>query len=384
MGDRGDHVLRSDGDVISLIAGSFELTGGTGTEEFLEGIDLGEEGFEDWLREMRAAPRVATVTREVASAEQRVRPKVAVLPFLEVPYAVHEGALGDAVAQELTRVLSRSQLIDVIAHLSSRVIDPRQLDTAALRQRFDVDYIATGRCAVIGRRAVLDVDFVETESGGLIGCERVEIDIDDFLAAAEARIHDLACSLVRAVMSVSVDLGVTRPLPNVSAHALLMSAVTLMHRMSVSNFDRALQQLDEVAQRAPRHAVPRTWRAQWHLLRIFQGWSDNPGQDRIRAADEVATALDLNPECAFSLAIDGNVKLVIDGDFDTAARSLDAALHINPSSPLASQLKCVLSSWTGNGAEAVALAERARSLSPLDPRRPFFDGMTAAAYLVDQ
>jgi tetratricopeptide (TPR) repeat protein len=73
----------------------------------------------------------------------------------------------------------------------------------------------------------------------------------------------------------------------------------------------------------------------------------------------------------------------IGGDLDSAERSLDAALRLNPSSPLACRQKSALRCYAGDGAEAVALTERARSLSPCDPRGPFFDGMSAAAYFVD-
>ena len=383
LGDRFAAVIRTEGDVISLVDGTFELTGNPESGDFLEGIDIAEEGFEDWLREMRSAPVVPTFRKENLPSPLRMRPKLAVLPFMEYPATGAESALGDAVAQELIRVLSRSQMIDIVAHLSSRSFDPRNLDVVSVSDRLGVDYLVTGRCMSSGERLVLDVDFQDLGSGSLIWSERFALTLGNFLAGQSERVHEIAHDIVRSILSVSIDLGVTRPLPTVSSHTLLMSAIALMYNMGERNFDRALQQLDEVAERAPRHSIPRAWRAQWYSLRIFQGLSDDPRRDRQRAADEVAVALDLNPECAFSLAMDGNVKTTLEGEFDAAARSFDAALELNPSSPVATQLKGVLRTYLGDGAEAVKLVERARSLSPCDPRAAFFDGLSAAAYNVD-
>ncbi len=389
LGDRFAEVIRSEGDILALVDGAFELTGSAQIGEFLEGIDIAEEGFEDWLRDMRAGTALPKVNAPVPKPEApappvHLRPKLAVLPFLEFPATETGGALGDAVAQELIRVLARSQLIDVVAHLSSRSFRPPALDLGAICERLDADYLITGRCRRTGETLVLDLDFQETASSSLIWSERFKLTLGNFLAGDSERVQEIAQRIVGSLLSTSVELGVTQPLPSVSSHALLMSAIALMNHMAESNFTRALQQLDTVAERAPCHSLPRAWKAQWYILRIFQGLSDDPRRDRQRADDEAGAALDLNPECAFSLAIDGNVKATLDRDFDAAERSFDASLRLNPSSPLACQLKCVLFTFCGQGPEAVALAERAQSLSPCDPRGPFFDALSAGAYVVDR
>ncbi len=388
LGDRFAEVIRSEGDILALVDDAFELTGSAQIGEFLEGIDIAEEGFEDWLRDMRAGTALPEVNAPAPKPEDpappvHLRPKLAVLPFLEFPATETGGALGDAVAQELIRVLARSQLIDVVAHLSSRSFRPPALDIAEIRDRLEADYLVTGRCTHAGAKLVLHIDFQEMVGGSLLWSESFEFSLENFLAGQSARLHEAAHKILRSVLSASVELGVTRPLPTVSAHALLMSAVALMHHMSASNFNRALEQLDTVAERAPHHALPRAWKAQWHILRIFQGWSDDPERDHRLAADAVAAALDLNPECAFSLAMDGNVKTTLTGDFAAAERSFDTSLGLYPSGPLACQFKSLLRSYGGHGAEAVALAERAHSLSPCDPRGPFFDTLSAAAYSAD-
>ena len=55
MGERFDAVFEVEGDRIGFRTGAVKLAGGPDKGEFLESLDLNEDGFEEWLREMRMA-----------------------------------------------------------------------------------------------------------------------------------------------------------------------------------------------------------------------------------------------------------------------------------------------------------------------------------------
>lgn len=388
MGDRFDAVFDVEGDRVAIRPGSLRLMGGPERGEFLESLDIDEEGFEEWLRDMRLAGPVAQVLSPFSAAgdtapEPMLKPKIAVLPFVNYPRDPNHSYLGDAIAQELIRALSRSQMIDMISHLSSRSFDPQTVDIMGIRRALGVDFLVTGRCLISDDQLLMDVDFHDAMHGSLVWTERFRARTSDFFAGDADFITEMALEVVNSVLSQSVELGAVRPLPNVSTHALMMSAIALMHHMATANFSRALDHLTEVAERAPRHSIPRAWRAQWFLLKVFQGWSDDPEGDGMRAAEDAALAHRLNPECSLTLAINANVKTLLEGDFDDGERRFERALELNPSSAIATQLKSMVHVFKGEGAEAVRLSERARALSPCDPRSHFFDGLSASAYLVN-
>ncbi len=377
LGGRFDLVFDVQQDRIGFRAGGVVIHEDPSRGDFLEGMDLGEEGFEDWLRTSRQAAAGRMVSGVVSES---LRPRIAVLPLLSAqPEAAQ---LGDAVAQELIRALARSQLIDMISHLSSRTLDPTVVELAQLKTALGADYIVTGRVLEAGGRLAVDIDFHDTYAGTLVWGDRFVANAADFLHGDAALVHEIAAEVVGAVLVNSIELGAIRPLPSVTTHGLMMSAIGLMYQMSTANFARAKEQVDEVIRRAPRHSIPRAWSAQWHLLKVFQGWSENPAQENALAVDAVQRALDLNPQCAFSLAMDGNVKTVLQGDFDAARKSFEASLAVNNSSAIACQFKALLHSFLGEGRTAVALSERAKLLSPCDPRVHFFEGLSATAYLV--
>ncbi len=386
FGDRFDRVFDVESDRVGLRQGAVRLVGGASEGEFLESLDVGEDAFEDWLREMRlsdadASPAMPMARPGAAQPDASLRPKIAVLPFVNYPPNDEIGYMGDAIAQELIRTLSRSQLIDMISHLSSRSFDPEVADVVALRKALDIDYLVTGRCIISEDKLLLDVDFHDVRSHNLLWSERFETTQECFFNGSSDFVTDLALEVVRSVLASSIELGSIRPMPSVSTHALMMSSIGLMHHMSPANFSRSFDHLGEVIERAPGHSIPRAWRAQWFLLRVFQGWSTDVNDDHAQAASDTLIAMEQNPQCSFSLAIDANVKTVLQGDFDAAKSGFERALELNPSSAVACQLKSLMHSFMGEGDEAVTLSERARMLSPCDPRSHFFDALSAAAYL---
>ena len=373
IGPAFDTVFITERDHISLATDAVMLDN-TGTGEFLEGIDLAEEGFEEWLRDQRLLDnREATPVLPAASVS--VLPRIIVCPFNETGAAQTIG-IGDALAQELTGHFARSQLIDAISHFSSRALAaPRD------RPETSAEYVLTGQCRQNAGTLIVDATLTDAGDHRVLWSDRQRIDLGAFLAGEDHLTGKIAGQALRIIMSRSIAAGSSTPLPELAAHTLMLSAVALMHSFEKRHFHRAAAQLEEVIARCPSHSVPRAWLAQWHLLRIYQKWSDDAPADEMKARSAIRNALDLNAGCALSLAIDGNIRTILQNDFALARQRFDAAREINPSSAFISQLNAVLETFTGDGGAAVALTDRAFMLSPRDPRRPFFQTLSAGSYV---
>ena len=105
--------------------------------------------------------------------------------------------------------------------------------------------------------------------------------------------------------------------------------------------------------------------------------------DTATAADFAARALDINPACPFSLAIDGMIQNNLTPDSSVAAARFDEALQIDPNNALAWILRSRLHAFGDDGPRAVECAERACMLSPIDPQRYLFDNLAATAHLAN-
>ncbi len=385
LGDRFDDVFLVEADRVGLKSENIQLQGDPSQGDFLEGLDIAEEGFEDWLRDQRLSDAPVVPVKEKHDAPVpvvEVRPIVAVLPFVLYGESSQWDGLGDFFAQEITRMLSKSQLMNLISHLSSRKIDARVVDLNYIRSKLSADFVVAGSIRDVGGRLMLHVDCLDSDTGEQIWTERFLVPVEAVFDQECVLVAEVAAEIVRVLLVSASDFTAIRPLPDLPAHRLLMSAVSLMYRISDKQFGAAKDRLAELMVRAPRHSVPFAWSAQWHLLRIYQGWSDDPDQDRMIANDRLSRGLDLNPSCPLCLAMDGNVKTVLEADFSSARDRFASAMAVNGNSALTCTLKGVLHTFQGEAKEAVAMAERSMLLSPLDPRKHFFDALHASAYLV--
>ncbi|MEP6067987.1 MAG: hypothetical protein ABJ246_19290 [Paracoccaceae bacterium] len=374
LGATFDNLFTMTRDKIALRSDAVELLGGHADGMFLEGLDLAQEGFEDWLRDQRLDQPKPAAIQQIRHHDTGILPRIMVMPFQETGITTANG-LGDALAQELTGQFARSQLIDAISHFTSQTAE------RGILLDLNCDFALTGQCRLAQDRIVVDVSLLELPTNRVLWSDRYKASLQNFLAGEDGLAQDIAGQALRVVMSGAVGKTSSSPLPELGAHTLMISAASLMHAFERSHFHRAESQLKEVIYRCPEHAVPRAWLAQWHLLRVYQKWSENPAQDHKHAQDAINNALDLNADCPLSLSIDGNIRTIFDADFTTAQHRFETAHAINPSSAFSTQLSAVLATFIGNGQQAVDRTDRAFALSPRDPRRPFFLTLSAGSYV---
>ena len=182
-----------------------------------------------------------------------------------------------------------------------------------------------------------------------------------------------------SIMSNEVARAQALPLPTLESYAILMSAINLLNRTSPSNFVRAREMLQELTVRAAHHPVPHAWLAAWHVRRLSQGWTSDPAADAQTALDCCKRALDADPNCALALAIDGHAHVHFRKRFDIAASRFELALEVNPNKSLAWLLKGTMHAFKGEGEVALEATEQALRLSPIDPRRSYYDALAATA-----
>jgi tetratricopeptide (TPR) repeat protein len=204
---------------------------------------------------------------------------------------------------------------------------------------------------------------------------------DEVLLSEEGIGTQCAQRLVQATMSHELLRSQSSPLPLLSSHTLLFSAISLMHRMSRTDLMRGQALLEQLRERHPRAPEPHAWYAKWHVMRVVQGWSEQPEADAKAGRACALRALEERSNHSLGLAVDGLILGLLQGDLTQSGQRYEAAIAANPNEALAWLFQSALLAYTDRGEEAARSAERAMSLSPLDPVRYFYDSFAAHAMI---
>lgn len=383
LGDSFGDLLTSTNSDITLDLTRVSFIGRPGSGEFLEGINIHEQGFNRWLTAIRFNPGQVYSLYSPSSQPPPapVVPAIAVLPFRTIAGTPDHAVLGDWLAEEVCRSLSRSNLIAVISHWSARALDHQTIDVATVRSRLAVEYCVVGTLRVGGSEIVLDADFLDTASGRILWTRQFAGPAESFLGRCAEGVSEIVAAVGGSIADDAIAHVSERQLRDVADHRLLLAGVGLMHRPALRDFARSRELIEESLRRAPNAAEAHAWFGKWHILSVFNGWSTDPAKDTQKAVDSTARALDINPENTFCLTIDGFAQNNLLHRMDMAGARYDEALRRNPNESLAWLLKGTLHAFRDEPGEAVTATEKARRLSPLDPFQYYYESLSSTALL---
>jgi adenylate cyclase len=311
----------------------------------------------------------------------QLRPTIAVIPFVERAAKPEYPIVGEILADEIIAALSLSSELTVISRLSTTVFRERETSIDEISRYLNANYVLSGSYRKAGSKLRLNIELALSDPGTIVWSESMEGNATALLSRRDGVVDNIVSGVSMAIMARELQRAQSQPLPTLESYTLLMGAIALMHRLSRQDFDRSRQMLQALTERAPRQAIPWAWMAKWHVLRVQQGWSDDPAVDAQLALDCGRRALGADPQCSLALVMRGFVHTNLLRQLDIAEEQYDQALHINPNDGLAWLLKGTLHAFKDEGKLAIDFTQRALKLSPLDPHRYFYDSLSATAAL---
>jgi TolB-like protein/tetratricopeptide (TPR) repeat protein len=311
--------------------------------------------------------------------QEELAPAIAVVPFAARQASPEHDIVGEVLAEEIIRALSRAPELSVISRLSTTVFRGRAVSLSEISTHLKADYVLSGVYSTDGEQVTLDAELAEAKSGRVVWTERLKDRVSGILNGEPELVGRIVVDVGNAIVTRELQRAQSQPLPTLKAYSLLLGAIALLHRLSLQEFERAHELLQALISRGVRHPIPLAWQGYWYVLRAQQGWSDDAQQDTRLALDSTKRALDLDPTCSLALCTDGLVQTHFLKRPDIAEERYDLAITTNPSNGLAWLLRGTQYAFTGDGERAVEDTHRALLLSPLDPHRYYYESLAAAA-----
>ena len=312
-----------------------------------------------------------------------LRALVAVIPFdyRSLPDNTDLASIGDLIADGVIALLSGNANLRVVSRMSSAAFRGRNPTLESVAFHLDAAYLLSGSYFGAGTKLVVTAEIADIRKDRVVWSQRITVDAKDLFTVESELLATLVAALNREITFAEATVTRLQPPPTLQSYSLQIGSISLMHSSSHSDFVRVREILEFLIERHPRSAAPRAWLAKWYVLRVTRGLVHQIADDAAMAMDHTRRALDADPTCSLAMAMQGFVQCHMLKDLDTAMKTLQNAIAMNPSDSLARLFKGVVHSFWGEGESALSAMTEARRLSPLDPLAHYYDALSVPAAL---
>ncbi len=356
--------------------------------ELLEGFDIGDPEFEDWLQGARF--EWADQAEALAARQQPVSPLVAGMGAGAQISPLRIGLMRSVVhgGDELSAHLSDQLLERIIGNLRDlmpvRALDLRN-DMAPiedLAESAEAEFFVRMRVLCVGRKVTLTFFLFRASQLALEWSQTVQCSMDE--------LQDSDALLLLGFVAQNVDrlcrtiqTGMTSADPSVSAQLAGHSALNMLFRLDDDAVDRAISLIDRAETlhtgQTCQHSLPGALRAYAASFAV----GENLGMLSDRALQELRdmTKMQLgeNPFNSMSLACLGHVIGYVLGQHELAGKVLERAVSQNPAQPFAWDHLALHKLYTGDYDAALRHAHRATQLGAFSPMSYSYDTTLAMA-----
>ncbi|MGE0419225.1 MAG: hypothetical protein AB7O80_20670, partial [Acetobacteraceae bacterium] len=139
-----------------------------------------------------------------------------------------------------------------------------------------------------------------------------------------------------------------------------------MFRLEQSAYAAAGELLRRAVASDPGYATAHALMADWHALRVGQGWSPAPDHDAVASDEAARAAIRQDAMNARALSLHAHTRSFLHRDYEGAIRIFEQAMEAAPNDASTWMWSAGTYAYIGNGTEAMRRAERAYRLSPRD------------------
>ena len=324
------------------------------------------------------ANRPASVATKAPAEAARL--SIVVLPFANLSGDPGQDYLVDALTDELTTSLARSDGTFVIAHNTASTYKGKPVDAKAIGKDLGVRYVLEGSVQPSGDRMRVNAQLIDAGSGAHLWAEQFDTPRADLLQTQDAIVTRLANTLNFQLLYAEGARLKRTPAANPDAEdlALQCSAGSYKAGGIGKEADAAYSLCEQALAIDPNNVRALMELGVKFWLPAVLGLSSDPKGDLERADELESKALALEPDEFVAHTRKGWV-LQAQGRNDEAVAEFERALALNPSNPDGDAGL----GWThlrlGEFDKSVEYLDKAIRLSPYDRAVPYWYGAKAQA-----
>lgn len=295
------------------------------------------------------------------------RASLAVMPFIDhTPGAALRGGLGDGMAHDIITRLAKLRSMFVIAEGTMFALSERRVASEDAGRRLAVDYVASGSLRrTADARLHVSVQLAQTRSANIVWAEEFSGRLDETFAVLDDIGNRIVTAIAQQVEVAERNRAILKNPNSLNAWEALHRGLWHMVRFNREDNEQARQFFQTAVRLDPTFARPHAGLSFTYWQDAFQGWGDPAPaiEQAYRAAAEGLMADESDPASHWSM---GRAMWLRDRPED-ALRELQSAIALSPNFALGHYTIAFVQAQTGDPEIAVAEADHARALSPMDP-----------------
>ena len=309
------------------------------------------------------------------------RPAVAVLPFRNLgdPAEVY---FGEGITEDIISGLSRSHALYVIARNSTLRYRDHQMDPRAIAAELGVRYILEGSVRRQASRLRISSELIDAASNRTVWAEKFDGADNEIFEFQDRIAASIVGTLEPKVYQMEAARALEKPTESLDAYECVLRALSLLYTFDERDLVDSGRYLQRAVALDSGYAQAHAYLAWWFNLWRGEGRSTDPLGDAEKAVRASATAVELDPNDAFCLAVAGHIRAYLRKDLDSAADMFDRALRLNENCAFAWGVSGSTYCFLGRPDDALERLRNAWRLSPFDPLSFFFCTVAGIAEFV--
>ena len=325
---------------------------------------------------MRAASSLATASTNLPPLEKA---SIAVLAFTNMSGDPEQEYFADGITEDIITSLSRIRSLPVISRNSSFTFKGQSVDVRQVGKALGARYVLEGSIQKAGRRLRITGQLVDASSGAQLWADRFEGDLENVFELQDRVTESVVLAVEPSIKIAEIRRAQSKPTESLDAYDLYLRAHAHHFTLNPSGLQEALRNLRSALEIDPNYARAKALAGLTCNILRSQGL-DTPEDTRwaIRMARE---ALEEGRDDPITLATAAQAVAYLDRGFDAALVAVDRALLLSPQSAIVLGRSGWTKMYAGQASAAIALYQKAISLSRLDPDLGYSYSGLAFAYL---
>jgi TolB-like protein len=371
----------SDSAVASRVKSARQALGDDGrAQQFIRTVHGQGFRFIAEVRTSSSALLADSAAQPVAAESSTARPSIAVLPFRLVGKAGRYAAVADALPHELIAELSRLRWMFVTARGSSFRLRDSQEDMEAIGRLLGVRYCLSGSVEIAAANLAVNVELVDTRSGGVVWGDRYGGALDGVHAVRDEIRSRILAALEVQIPLHEATLARLTVTENLDAWAAYHVGLQHVYRFNRRDNVAAAAMFAQAIARDPGFARAHAGLSFVHFQNAFLRNTDDLAGEVGLARRHAEQGIGLDPLDPFVNFTMGRTYW-LEGDLEASLPWLERSITLCPNYAQGIYARAWTEALSGRGADGRRDVDLAMRLSPLDPLYYAMLGTRALSHL---